>query len=148
MACVPPRWPPTARCRAEAVGAVPYPARHQALVFTCAWGGRFERTRQLDLVDADPDATFWRRDQSDPTEDLKWTHLWVNGYRWSAGGLDPVLALVSDDRTSGVIIAPTSRAWLHHPCAGGADGIAPDEATRDRLADENSDWLSARPERL
>ncbi len=121
----------------------------QVVVVTCAWGDHSDRTRQADLVAADPEATFWRSDRWDQSEpDLPWTHLWVSSRPWLLGALDPLLALVADDRTGGVIVAPPSLAWLYHPYDGGADVVAPSEGSRDWLATRHPDWLSAHPKGL
>jgi hypothetical protein len=117
--------------------------RDDALVFSCAWGDRLDRTRQPDLIAVDPEATFWRSDRWDQSEpDLPWTHLWVSSRPWSLGVIDPLLALVADSRTAGIIIAPPSLAWLYHPYDGGADVIAPSEAARDWLGTRHRDWRS------
>ena len=45
-------------------------------------------------------------DRDDDTGWESWLHLYVSVSPWRDGELDPLLRLVADDETAGVIIAP------------------------------------------
>ena len=83
-------------------------------------------------------------DDSDP-EAIIWWHVYLSRRRLTKDGLDPLLRVVADDRTWGVVIAPDGLDWLYHPYDGGADVLLPSAVCRDKLAAAHRDWLSPHP---
>ena len=59
--------------------------------------------------------------------------------------IDPLLRVVADDETSGVVIAPSDFEWLYHPYDGGADVFLPSRERRDLLSLAHHRWLSRYP---
>ena len=122
------------------------PQAGDVLVVTAAWSGSREPAgRQPQLARVLPDAIYWipvlqDRDDTGPES---WMHLHVSTSPWQDGELDPLLLLVADDQTRGVIIAPPDLTWLYHPYDGGADVIARYKGERDMLMRRHSEWLPA-----
>jgi hypothetical protein len=119
------------------------PGPGKLLVITVAWSA----SREQQLAAALPDATYWMpvlADRSD-TGLESWVHLYVSMSCWQDGELDPLLRLVADDQTHGVIIAPPDLAWLYHPYDGGADLITSCKGERGAVAARHRDWLPASP---
>lgn len=119
-----------------------------ALVLTMSWSSsnRPARRRRA-VVAAAPDATHWASfvfDDSDP-EAVIWWHAYLSRLPLTKDRLDPLLRVVADDRTWGVVIAPESLDWLYHPYDGGADVLLPSAARRDELAAAHREWLSPHP---
>jgi hypothetical protein len=119
-----------------------------ALILTMSWSSsdRPARRAQAVVVTA-PNAKHWASfvsDDSDP-ESVIWWHAYLSRLPLADDGLDPLLRVVADDRTWGVVIAPDSLDWLYHPYDGGADVLLPSAARRDELAAAHRDWLSPHP---
>jgi hypothetical protein len=81
-------------------------------------------------------------DDSDPAA-IIWWHAYLSRLPLTHDGLDPLLRVVGDDRTWGVVLAPESLEWLYHPYDGGADVLLPTAGRRDELAAAHRDWLSS-----
>lgn len=102
------------------------------------------------LAEASPGARWWQTveaDESDPDAAI-WSHLYVDRLERTPQALDPLLRLVADDATHGVVLTDEHLTWLYHPYDGGADIIAPSTGTARELSDEFGDWLSDHPEGL
>lgn len=134
----------------ELVSRQPTAADESVLVISCGWSDSADTTvRDDELRDASPDSVHWQsllRDTHDGEE--FWTHLYVGAVEWSEGVLDPLLNLVSEWRTSDVIVAAPSFDWLYHPYDGGADVLHSDAEVLEALRDAHRDWLSDHPRGL
>lgn len=121
----------------------------EVLVVTTAWSdSREPAEREPRLARLFPDAVHWMSvllENPDDTGWESWWHLYVAMSPWQGRELDPLLRLVADEETTGVIIAAPDLAWLYHPYDGGADVIARYKGERDRLARRHSDWLPTNP---
>lgn len=119
-----------------------------ALVVTVSASGSERPTRRGSaVVGVAPHATHWGSfltDDSDPTW-LTWQHAYLNRLPLCPDSLDPLLRVVADDHTWGVIIALDGLDWLYHPYDGGADVLLPSSGQRDLLSAAHRDWLSSHP---
>ena len=118
----------------------------ELVVVTASWSDAPRPApRAAELAGALPAATYWTSvltDDSIPAEET-WTHLWASAARLHGEELPPLLRLVADCATGGVIITTAEMGWLYHPYDGGADVIAASPAHRDQLRRAHADWLSA-----
>jgi hypothetical protein len=150
--------PGSKRCPESGADYAELLRRHHAALNALAPGGgellvvtvsrnqsRFPRRRPRKLARVAPEATLWRSllYETDEFGEL-WWHLFVHTVA-SHKELDPLLRLVADDETAGVIITAPDLRWLYHPYDGGADLIAPSTGERDVLASRFADWLSDHP---
>jgi hypothetical protein len=114
------------------------------LLITCSWStepGAVERATPLARLD--PGAVLWQtleNDDNDPGSPL-WVHVQVSLVEPGRETLDPILRVVADDRTRGLILADQQLGWLYHPYDGGADVLTLRSAERDVLAARHGDWL-------
>jgi hypothetical protein len=126
-------------------------AEPELLVMTASWSdGPAPAPREAELAGVLPAAEHWMSiltDDSVPGEET-WTHLWVSAVRFPGQDLSPLLRLVADYVTAGVIITTADMNWLYHPYDGGADVIAATAGQRDLFRRQHQGWLSARPSGL
>ena len=112
------------------------------LVVTVAWSDTSTPTaRDHTLNHAVPEADLWTSLRPDD-EDQSWWHLYVSEFKWSVGVLDPLLRLVAEAQTAGVIVTDQNMTWIAHPYAGGIDLLASSIDERNRLALRHAAWLS------
>lgn len=113
------------------------------VVMTVAWSDSAAPTaREPALAHAIPDADLWTSvlDERD-RDDEYWAHIYVNPVDVQFGAVDPLLRLVADDETAGVIITDDRLRWLVHPYDGGFDVITHSTEERDQLRHQHGDWL-------
>ncbi len=114
-------------------------------VITCEWSDDpSPHGRQADLEHVVP-GDYWRTVLEDETEEPEfriYTHLYAGLLPNLTTALNPLLCMVADFDTAGVIVAPADLGWLVHPYDGGIDVIAPTQADRDALRERHPDWLS------
>lgn len=117
------------------------------LVVTRSWSGSERPTRRgAAVARVAPFAQHWVSAViDDDPEWLKWDHAYLGRVALAREALDPLLRVVADDETSGVVIAPSDFEWLYHPYDGGADVFLPSRERRDLLSLAHHRWLSRYP---
>lgn len=117
------------------------------VVVTTAYGDHHRPRRAGDVARATGRARrWWTFETADSAPDWPlWCSAFVSRSTGPRDELEPLLRLVADDRTRGVVIAPTDLAWLYHPYDGGADVLLPTREGRDALRDRHRGWVSAHP---
>lgn len=116
------------------------------LVLTMAWSASaVPIARDEAVARALPDASFWTSVNQGDDDYPSWTHVYVTPVNWRTGALDPLLRLVADDGTDGVVITDDLLSWLVHPYDGGVDVVTRLTEDRDALRAQHSDWLSSHP---
>lgn len=117
---------------------------NEVLVFTHSWSvGRLPVPQSAPLQAAVPGSEYWMSFLQDPTdpENTTWHHAWVNRMPATPEALDPLLRLVADDGTAGVIICDEHLTWCYHPYDGGGDVLPATAELRDELKDRYREWL-------
>lgn len=120
-------------------------APSELVVLTCEWSDSpSPRGRSADLERVAP-GRYWHTSLTNPEEPdpqfRVYTHLYAATLSNRPHHLDPLLRMIADDRTAGVILTPADFGWLVHPYDGGTDVIAATPADRDALRAEHPDWL-------
>lgn len=120
----------------------------ELLVITCEWSDDPSPLRRQPDLEAAAPGDHWRTVLEDETEEAEfrtYTHLYVGTLANQPAALDPLLRMVSDFQTAGVVLAPADFRWLVHPYDGGVDVIAASLGERDALRARHTDWLSRHP---
>lgn len=131
----------------ELMGSPETGAAQELLVVTAEWEPDEHAWRAPHLGEAVPDRQLWWRFESAHSEVgmESWCSAFLSRVAARPAALDPLLRLVAEDRTRGVILAPADFRWLYHPYDGGADVLLGSPRERDALRARHDDWLSAHP---